>query len=141
MNLDIERLERIVELDREIDEEFNRYSKEHLGYNGGQNARILARLKKKGYEISALDALSVLKFTEKYPEMKEIMETWQKLNVKSTRKAAKGILQSHNGILYDTLRHMGAYATGRWSSYGMQVQNSPNTPNTCLLYTSPSPRD
>ena len=48
-----------------------------------------------------------------------------KYNKTSLKKAEKALLSSYEGRLYNLLKYCGANATGRWSSFGVQLQNIP----------------
>ena len=55
------------------------------------------------------------------------------------------VLVDNMAMLYDKGKINGAVIVApkgvyrNW--YSQEIPNQPNTPNTCLLYTSPSPRD
>ena len=59
--------------------------------------------------------------------------TTQNRNV-SVRVTLGGRVDRSLGAAFDE-------AQGELSQTQDQIQDPPNTPNTCLLYTSPSPRD
>ena len=99
--------------------------------NAQQKAKILAYLKSQKYKIENLgkaDIVQAIKDNPKHEELNEGLRLYAKYNKSSLRKIAKiKDTVSSDNRLRDMFRYCGAAATGRWSSYGVQLQNLPRT--------------
>ena len=100
---------------------------QQLAQQNFQNQMGLAQLAPSlvGQQISALGALG----------------TQQQAQQQAQLSAQQQLLQQQANRPLDLAQQLGQGVTSLISGYPAQFTTDPNTPNTCLLYTSPSPRD
>lgn len=101
--------------------------------SAGMKAKILKALNAKDYKIEKLgkDDIKAAVKRNKNEDLNYLVEEFSRLNKTSLNKVASGIKTLHGDRLYNMFKFSGAYATGRWTSYGVQLQNLPRP--TCSL--------
>ena len=100
--------------------------------SASMNTRIKkAILEKTGYEVDSLGKHEIKQLVKsgkiKDKQLIADLEEFAKYNMASLKKITKARDSMVDGKLYDMFKYCGAYATGRWSSFGMQLQNLPRS--------------
>ena len=98
------------------------------GLNPAQRTVILNKIRETGYEIDGMgkdDILKSLRYNdESHNETKNQLREYLRLNKTSLLKLdAINNQKGKDNKIYDMFKYCGAYATGRFSSFGVQLQN------------------
>ena len=126
----------ISKLETARDTIFNKADESAAKAFGVPSASMGTRIKKAileqfGMEVSSLGKKEIAKLIKsgkvKDNSLKEKLEDFAKYNLTSLRKVDKATSSNLDWRLYDLFKFAGAYATGRWSSFGMQLQNLPRS--------------
>ena len=129
VKLDMELLDKLKAAKDENERKLIDLCKREFGVTSpGMRTRILKRLQEAGSEIEKLGAADIaqaLKEGRISAEFVEPLKEYAARNKTSLKKVDTAIDKQLNGRLYDLFRFCGAYATGRWSSVGFQLQNLP----------------
>ena len=125
-------LKRAGELKDHVFDKLAKHSMECFGFMPGQRPSIKTFLQSQGYAIEGMGQPDIIKsFSENegFEELKDQLKIYTSLNKTSLNKvsAAQNQTDPETGALKYMFRYCGAYATGRFTSYGVQLQNLPRT--------------
>ena len=120
---------------KEIDNKITKLTQEKLNSESASSrVQILKFLKSQDYDIAKLGKHDIRQAVRKNKNKKlnEVLKEYAYLNKTSLNKITKAELTlTEDNRLIDMFKFAGAYATGRWTSFGFQLQNLPR-PNISL---------
>ena len=121
--------DKLAELYEEIQEKLVKLSLKHFGLNPGQRVKIAEFLQSKGYKTAGTGKEALEESyanNEGFVTLKKALKEYSKLNKRALSKisAAKD-KKTEDNVLKHMFKFCGGYTTGRFASYGVQLQNLP----------------
>lgn len=109
----------------------DKYCMKTFGFLPAQRVALKNAIEKTGYTLEGMGKEALQKSfrdPNNCEDMKEKLKKYMELNKTSLNKIdALYRNKSEDNVLYDMFRFSGAYATGRFTSFGVQLQNLPRT--------------
>ena len=132
--IDTKWLEKLLALREPVFDALDDHCHESWGLNPGQKVALGRKIRETGYKLKGMgkdDILASLRQnSDEFKETKDQLRKYLSLNKSSLLKLdaieRRKLFEAEDGdkfIVKDMFKYCGAYATGRFSSFGIQLQN------------------
>ena len=137
IRIDLDLLDKLIEVSDKLEEKLTHFTETLFGLKGTQKTALLKAMNQHlQIPLNSLNRYDLLRYRRGVPgrtvpnDVQRTIFALLKYSKSSLRKLKNVKAKLRDGKLKDFLVYAGAGATGRWSSWGFQIQNLPRPTHT-----------